>query len=81
MHDHQPPGCIVVDIQNGGQSESCLEVYANGRIRYHRGNDDLFYGKAPPREEWVEFDDVADRWPDKVAEVHQALRRMGQLRS
>jgi hypothetical protein len=36
----------------------------------------LIYGKGPLREEWIDLDDVERRWPDKVAEVHQALTRM-----
>ena len=76
MHGHQPPACVVVDIQNGDQGESRLVVYANGRILYHLIENDwhsLIYGKGP----WVDLDDVADRWPDRVAEVRQALVRMG----
>ena len=79
MHGHQPPACVVVDIQNGDRGESRLVVYANGRILYHIIENDwrsLIYGKGPLREEWVDLDDVARRWPDKVAEVHQALMRM-----
>ena len=72
----KPPACVVVDIQNGDQQESRLVVYANGRILYHLIENDwhsLIYGKGP----WVDLDDVADRWPDRVAEVRQALVRMG----
>ena len=79
MHGRQPPACVVVDIQNGDQEESRLVVYANGRILYHLIESDghsLIYGKGPLREEWVDLDDVERRWPDKVAEVHQALTRM-----
>ena len=75
----KPPACVVVDLQNDDQAESRLVVYANGRILYHRIENDghlLIYGKGPLREEWVDLDDVARRWPDKVAEVHQALTRM-----
>ena len=76
----KPPACVVVDLQNGDQGEeSRLVVYANGRILYHLVENDwrsLIYGKGPLREEWVDLDDVARRWPDKVAEVHQALTRM-----
>ncbi len=44
---------------------------------YHRIENDgpLLDGKVPLREEWVDLDDVERRWPDKVAEVHQALAR------
>ena len=78
MHGHQPPACVVVDLQNGDQGESRLVVYANGRILYHRieNDGDLLDGKIPLREEWVDLDDIERRWPDKVAEVHQALTRM-----
>jgi hypothetical protein len=67
--------CRIIDVHRGGQSESWLTVYANGRIEYHVENHGYRFVRhgAEAREEWVDLYYVRQNWPQLVDQVGAAL--------
>jgi hypothetical protein len=67
--------CRIIDVDRGGQSDSWLTVYANGRIEYHVENHGyrFVHHGAEARYEWVDLYYVKQNWPQLVDQVEAAL--------
>lgn len=64
-----------ITVRHGGQCESWLTVYANGRIELHSENDGWAFRRHGPeaRDEWIDLDFVRNNWPQLVDQVETAL--------